>query len=40
MKERDILTVSKVGQSVLPKWWRDKSGMKNGGIVEVLPLHV
>lgn len=39
MKDIDTLTVSKVGQSVLPKWWRDKSGMKNGGIVEVRPLH-
>lgn len=29
------MTVTKVGQGTLPKWWRDASGLTNGGIVEV-----
>jgi AbrB family looped-hinge helix DNA binding protein len=29
------MTVSKVGQSTLPKWWRDASGLSKGGVVEV-----
>jgi hypothetical protein len=33
------MTVSKVGQSTLPKWWRDVSGLSRGGIVEVRPLR-
>jgi len=34
------MTVSKVGQSTLPKWWRDVSGLsRGGGIVEVRPLR-
>ena len=33
------MTVSKVGQSTLPKWWRDESGLSRGGIVEVRPLR-
>jgi bifunctional DNA-binding transcriptional regulator/antitoxin component of YhaV-PrlF toxin-antitoxin module len=37
MKELDVLTVSKVGQSTLPKWWRDASGLSRGGIVEIRP---
>ena len=39
MKELDTLTVSKVGQSTLPKWWRDASGLDEGGLVEVRPLR-
>jgi AbrB family looped-hinge helix DNA binding protein len=39
MKEFDTLTVSKVGQSTLPKWWRDSSGLSEGGIVEVRPVR-
>ena len=39
MKELDTLTVSKVGQSTLPKWWRDASGLSQGGVVEVRPLR-
>jgi AbrB family looped-hinge helix DNA binding protein len=39
MKEFDTLTVSKVGQSTLPKWWRDSSGLAEGGIVEVRPMR-
>lgn len=39
MKELDTLTVSKVGQSTLPKWWRDASGLSEGGVVEVRPMR-
>ncbi len=39
MKELDTLTVSEVGQSTLPKWWRDASGLSQGGIVEVRPVR-
>jgi len=35
MKDSDIMTISKVGQSTLPKWWRDSSGLSQGGVVEV-----
>ena len=37
MKELGTIVVSKVGQSTLPKWWRDSSGLSQGGIVEVRP---
>ncbi len=33
------MTVSKVGQSTLPKWWRESSGLSEGGLVEVRPLR-
>lgn len=39
MKELDILTVSKVGQGTFPKWWRDASGLAQGGVVEVRPMR-
>ena len=39
MKELDTLTVSRVGQSTLPKWWRDASGLSQGGTVEVRPMR-
>ena len=39
MKEIDTMTVSKVGQSTLPKWWREASGLAGGGLVEVRPLR-
>ena len=39
MKDSDTMTVSKVGQSTLPKWWRDASGLSEGGLVEVRSLH-
>ncbi len=39
MKELDTITVSKVGQSTLPKWWRDASGLSEGGLVEVRPMR-
>jgi len=35
MKDWDTMTISKVGQSTLPKWWRDASGLSEGGVVEV-----
>lgn len=39
MKESDTMTVSKVGQGTLPKWWRDSSGLSQGGVVEVRPMR-
>ncbi len=33
-----MMAVSKVGQSTLPKWWRDASGLSHGGL-EVRPLR-
>lgn len=39
MKDFDMMTVSKVGQSTLPKWWRDACGLTQGGLVEVRPMH-
>jgi AbrB family looped-hinge helix DNA binding protein len=39
VKDFDTLTVSKVGQSTLPKWWRDASGLSGGGVVEVRSLR-
>jgi hypothetical protein len=33
------MTISKVGQGTLPKWWRDASGLSRGGVVEVRPLR-
>jgi bifunctional DNA-binding transcriptional regulator/antitoxin component of YhaV-PrlF toxin-antitoxin module len=39
MKELDSMTISKVGQSTLPKWWRDASGLLQGGVVEVRPMR-
>jgi len=38
VKELDTLTVTKVSQGTLPKWWRDAAGLKNGGVVEVRPV--
>ena len=39
MKDWDTMAVSKVGQGTLPKWWRDASGLSEGGVVEVRPLR-
>ncbi len=39
MKDLDTMTVSKVGQGTLPKWWRDASGLSRGGVVEVRPAR-
>jgi AbrB family looped-hinge helix DNA binding protein len=33
------MTVSKVGQGTLPKWWRNSSGLTEGGLVEVRPAN-
>lgn len=33
------MTVTKVGQGTLPKWWREASGLSKGGIVEVRPVR-
>lgn len=33
------MTISKVGQSTLPKWWRNASGLLDGGVVEVRPMR-
>jgi AbrB family looped-hinge helix DNA binding protein len=39
MKNLDTMTVSRAGQSTLPKWWRDASGLSDGGVVEVRPMR-
>ena len=39
MKELDTMTVTKVGQGTLPKWWREASGLSQGGVVEVRPMR-
>ena len=39
MKELDTMTVTKVGQGTLPKWWREASGFSQGGVVEVRPVR-
>ena len=39
MKDLDTMTVSKVGQSTLPNWWRDASGLSHDGVVEVRPMR-
>ena len=39
MKDLDTMTFSKVGQSTLPKWWREVSGLTKGGLVEVRPMR-
>lgn len=33
------MTISKAGQSTLPKWWRNASGLLRGGVVEVRPMR-
>jgi len=37
VKDLDTMTVSSVGQSTLPKWWREVSGLSKGGVVKVRP---
>jgi bifunctional DNA-binding transcriptional regulator/antitoxin component of YhaV-PrlF toxin-antitoxin module len=39
MKDLDTMTISTVGQSTLPKWWREASGLSKGGVVEVRPMR-
>jgi AbrB family looped-hinge helix DNA binding protein len=33
------MTISKAGRCTLPKWWRDVSGLSQGGMVEVRPMR-
>ena len=33
------MTVTRVGQGTLPKWWRDATGLSEGGVVEVRPAR-
>lgn len=35
MKDVDVMTISKVGQSTFPKAWRQAAGLERGGLVEV-----
>jgi hypothetical protein len=37
MKDLDTITVSSVSKGTLPKWWRESSGLSNGGLVEIRP---
>ncbi len=37
VKDSTTMTVSSVGQSTRPKWWREVSGLSEGGAVEVRP---
>jgi hypothetical protein len=39
VKDLDAMTVSRVGQSALPKWWREVSGPSRGGVVKARPLR-
>ena len=38
MKDLDVMTISRVGQSTFPKAWREAAGLSRGGVVEVRPL--
>jgi bifunctional DNA-binding transcriptional regulator/antitoxin component of YhaV-PrlF toxin-antitoxin module len=35
MKNYDVMTISRVGQSTFPKAWRKAAGLTAGGLVEV-----
>jgi bifunctional DNA-binding transcriptional regulator/antitoxin component of YhaV-PrlF toxin-antitoxin module len=35
MKDVDVMTLSRVGQSTFPKAWREAAGLSHGGVVEV-----
>ena len=39
MKDLDVMTISRVGQSTFPKAWREAAGLSRGGVVEVRPLN-
>ena len=39
MKDIVTMTVSKSGQTTLPKWWREASGLSRGGVVEVRSMR-
>ena len=38
MKDLDVMTVSRVGQSTFPKAWREAAGLSRGGVVAVRRL--
>lgn len=35
MKDYDVMTISRVGQSTFPRAWRKAAGLTTGGLVEV-----
>jgi bifunctional DNA-binding transcriptional regulator/antitoxin component of YhaV-PrlF toxin-antitoxin module len=35
MKDHDVMTISRVGQSTFPRHWRQTAGLAAGGLVEV-----
>ena len=35
MKEHDVMTLSRVGQSTFPREWRTKAGLATGGLMDV-----
>ena len=39
MRDLDVMTISRVGQSTFPKAWREAAGLSRGGVVEVRPLN-
>ena len=39
MKDLDVMTISRVGQSTFPKAWREAAGLSRGGVVEVRQIN-
>ena len=39
MKEVDVMSITVKGQAQLPKQWRERAGLKNGGAVRVVELN-
>ena len=39
MKDLDVMTISRVGQSTFPKAWREVAGSSEGGVVEIRPIN-
>lgn len=39
MKDPDVMTISRVGQSTFPRAWREAAGLSRGGLVDVRPLN-
>jgi bifunctional DNA-binding transcriptional regulator/antitoxin component of YhaV-PrlF toxin-antitoxin module len=39
MKQHDVMTISRVGQSTFPKEWRKAAGLEAGGVVDVRILR-
>jgi AbrB family looped-hinge helix DNA binding protein len=33
------MTVTKSGRCTLPKWWRVATGLSEGSVIEIRPLH-